>query len=618
MTQEMEKEKNKNHEEFKFQAEISKVLDIVINSLYTDKSIFIRELISNSSDALEKLRYISLTEKNYKDSETPLEIHVDFDEKENKIIFKDTGVGMTKNQLKTDLGTVAHSGVLEYISKAKTKEDLQLIGQFGVGFYSAFMVAEKVVVKTSSYAKNSKSYKWESDGKNTFTIDEIKNHPRGTTIEIFLKEDCKEFTNADTVKETIKTHSNFISFPIFVKDERINTIDAIWTKAKSEITDEQYNEFYKFISNDMSDPKFRLHFKTDAPLAIDALLFIPETNVEKMGFRQLEDSEVSLYCKKILIDSKVKNILPKWLRFVKGVVDSPDLPLNISREALQDSAVITKIRNILTKRVLKLFSEKAKKEEEKYLEFYKEFSAYLKEGIVQDFQRKDDISKLLRYESMKEKKYISIDEYIKNKKEDQKEIYYMTGSSYEALEASPYVEMFRKKDVDVLFAYEPVDDFVFQNLSEYNGTKIVSADSAKLDIADEEKKENVADIEALAKWIKDEVLKDKIKEVKLSSRLVDSPALLTSEGMTQGMQKFMSMMNKQQGMGANMGAGMNDLEINPDHPIIEKLAGLRATNEEFARELTEQIYDNAVILAGLNTDFRKYVQRMNKIIEKSI
>ncbi|MFA5479801.1 MAG: molecular chaperone HtpG [Candidatus Muiribacteriota bacterium] len=612
----MSTEMERNHEEFKFQAEISKVLDIVIHSLYTDKSIFIRELISNASDALEKLRYVSLTEKDYRDSDLPFEIKITLDKENKKVIIADTGVGMTKDELKKNLGTIAHSGALEYLSKAKTKEDLQLIGQFGVGFYSAFMVADKVVVTTTSYKKNAKTYKWESDGKNSFTIDEIDSTSRGTTIEIFLKEENLDFTDDFKVKEIIKKHSNFISFPINVNDEKINTIDAIWTKNTSEITDDQYNEFYKFVSNDFSGPKFRIHFKADAPLAIDALLFIPENNIEKLGFRTLEDSEVSLYCKKILIEHKAKNILPKYLRFVKGVVDSADLPLNISRETLQDSAIITKIRNVLTKRIFKHLNEQAKNEPEKYLEFYKEFSVYLKEGIATDFDRKTDLMKLLRFESLNNKKYVSLDEYVKEKKEDQKEIYYMTANDYDSAAASPYIEMFRKKEIDVLLTYEQVDDYILSQLPEYEGMKIVSVDSANLEVKNEDKKEGIADIESLAKWLKDEVYKDRVKEVKISSRLVDSPAILVSEGMTQGMQRFMQAMNKNDKMPGF--TGMNDLEINPDNEIIKKIAVLRATDEEFAKELSEQIFDNATILAGLNTDVKKLVSRMNKIIEHAI
>ncbi|MCK9224831.1 MAG: molecular chaperone HtpG [Candidatus Muirbacterium halophilum] len=612
----MSKQMEKQHKEFKFQAETNKMLDIVIHSLYTDKSIFLRELVSNASDALEKMRYISLTQNDYTDKEIGFNINIELDEKSNKVIIKDTGIGMNFDELKKNLGTIAHSGALEYLSKVKNEKDLQLIGQFGVGFYSAFMVADKVIVKTRSYQKDSKTYKWESDGKTSYTIDETDVLPRGTQIEIFLKEDNKDFTNDYTVKDIIKKHSSFIAFPVFVGEEKINTVEALWTKNTSEVTTEQYNEFYKFISNDFQEPMFNIHFSTDAPISINSILFLPESNVEKLGFRGLEDSEVGLYCKKILIEPKAKNILPKWLRFVKGVVDSEDLPLNISRETLQDSTLITKIRNILTRKVIKFLEEQSKKDKEKFEKFYKEFSVFIKEGIVTDFERKNDLTTLLRYETLNNKELTSFDQYIENMKEGQEEIYFITGSNHNSLKASPYIEVFAKKGLDVIFAYEPVDDFVFQHFTEYKGKKIVSVDSAKLDL-DEKKTEGIADIEALAKWMKDEVLKDKVKEVKISNRLVDSPAILVSEGMTQGMQRFMQAMN-QSGQGSEMPTGLNDLEINSDNEIIKKLTTLRNTNKKLAEEITEQLFDNAAILAGLTTDFKSLVTRMNKIIETAI
>jgi molecular chaperone HtpG len=612
----MAKQMEKEHKEFKFQAETNKMLDIVIHSLYTDKSIFIRELVSNASDALEKMRYISLTQNDYNDKETGFEIHIELDKDNNKVIIKDTGLGMDYDELKKNLGTIAHSGALEYLSKAKDQKDLQLIGQFGVGFYSAFMVAEKVVVTTRSYKKDSKTYKWESDGKTSYTIDETEQNTRGTSIEIYLKEENKDFTEEWKVKDIIKTHSSFISFPVFVGEEKINTVEAIWTKNPSEVTQEQYNEFYKFTTNDFQDPMFNIHFSADAPISINSILFLPESNVEKLGFRGIEESEVGLYCKKILIEPKAKNILPKWARFVKGVVDSEDLPLNISRETLQDSTIITKIRNILTRKIIKFLEEQSKKDKEKFEKFYNEFSVFIKEGVVTDFERKNDLTPLLRYETLNNKELTSFDQYIENMKEDQKEIYFITGANHETLKASPYIEVFAKKGLDVIFAYEPVDDFVFQHLTEYKDKKIVSVDSAKLDL-EHKNTEGTADIEALAKWMKEEVLKEKVKEVKLSNRLVDSPAILVSEGMTQGMQRFMQAMN-QSGQGGAMPTGLNDLEINAENEIIKKLATLRTTNNQLAQEITEQLFDNAAILAGLNTDYKTLVNRMNKIIEKAI
>jgi len=356
-----------------FQAETRKVLDIVINSLYTERDIFLRELISNSADALEKFRHHSLVEQIEFDAHVPLEITINGDDKNHTLTISDSGIGMTREEVETNLGTIAHSGsgqFWEQLAEAAQK-DVNLIGQFGVGFYSAFMAAKKVVVQTRSW-DGSEGCEWESDGGGTYTIKPCEGLHRGTKIIIELKDDAQQYATKFAIERIIKQYSSFVSFPILVEGEKINTIQAIWTRSKNEITEEEYTEFYKFIGNAVDDPQYRLHFSADAPLAINALIYVPSENFEIMGMGRTQPG-VNLYCQKVLIDQHSENILPEWLRFLKGVVDSEDLPLNISRQALQDNALVFKLRKVLTKRFIKYLKEEAKNNPETYAAFWKNF-----------------------------------------------------------------------------------------------------------------------------------------------------------------------------------------------------------------------------------------------------
>jgi molecular chaperone HtpG len=345
----MAKEKTKT-ETKEFQAEVKKLLDIVIHSLYTERDIFVRELVSNAADALEKFRHQSLSEEEVFDSHVPLEITIDVDEENHSLTITDTGIGMNREELEANLGTIAHSGSNTFLSDLAeaAKKDVSLIGQFGVGFYSAFMAGRKVRVLSRSYVPEAEGYEWSSDGSGSYTLTPEKGLRRGTKIIVELKDDAHEFANEDKIKQIITQYSNFVPFPIKVKGETVNTVQALWTRNKNEIKEEEYTEFYKFIGNAFDDPKYQLHFTADAPLAINALLFVPKENIERLGFGRMK-SGVNLYCQKVLIEQHSENILPEWLRFLKGVVDSEDLPLNISRQALQDSALVAKLKQVLTK-----------------------------------------------------------------------------------------------------------------------------------------------------------------------------------------------------------------------------------------------------------------------------
>ena len=614
-----------------FQAEVKKLLDIVIHSLYTERDIFVRELISNGADALEKFRHQRLLEEEVFDSHVPLEITIAVDEKNHTLTIADTGIGMTREELETNLGTIAHSGSNTFLAELAeaAKKDVSLIGQFGVGFYSAFMAGKKVRVLSRSYIPDAEGYEWASDGSGSYTLTPEKGLRRGTRIIVELKDDAHEFANEDKIKQVIKQYSNFVSFPIKVNGETVNTVQALWTRNKNEIKEEEYADFYKFIGNAFDDPGLRLHFTADAPLAINALLFVPKENIERLGFGRMK-SGVNLYCQKVLIEQHSENILPEWLRFLKGVVDSEDLPLNISRQALQDSALVAKLKQVITKRFLKFLVEQAGKDAEKYNEFFAEFGIYLKEGATSDYAYRDEIAKLLRFESSKSEagKLISLADYVERVAEGQKEIYYINGPSRTAAESGPYVEAFQKRDIEIIYTLEPIDDFVMNHLGEFDGKKLVSADRADLDLSaikstgDAEEKQDESSLEpevvkSLTGWIK-EVLGGKVKEVIVSKRLVGSPAIIVNPDgyMTSTMERVMQAARLEKGEPLQE-LGNKNLEINTEHPLIRQLSLLRGTDEEFAKNAIEQVFDNALIQAGLMVDPRKMVERSYKILERA-
>ena len=383
-----------------FQAETKQVLDIVVNSLYKDKEIFVRELISNASDALEKLRRTQLTEKEILDDNLELEINLTTDDSANQLIIQDFGIGMSEEELIRNLGTIAHSGSKEFLEALKEdgEKNDALIGKFGVGFtvYLWLLILFKFIRVPGR--KRGKGYCWESDGGGTYQIDEIDGQRRGTKIVIKLKDDFSDYAKEERIKDIVKKYSAFVQFPVSVNGEKVNTVDAIWLRSKSEVKDEEYEEFYKFQANDYEAPLMRMHFSADAPLEINSLLFVPKRNMEKMGMFRNEN-KVALHCRKVLIDAEPKNLFPEWLRFLRGVVDSSDLPLNVSRETMQDSELLRKLNQVLTKRFLRFLNEQANKKEETYLEFWNEFGALIKEGVATDFSYKDDLAKLLLFES---------------------------------------------------------------------------------------------------------------------------------------------------------------------------------------------------------------------------
>lgn len=613
---------------FEFQAETKKLLDIVINSLYTERDVFVRELISNAADALEKYRHESLTAENPFDEHVPLEITIDLNEDKKQLTITDTGSGMTRDELSSNLGTIAHSGSNSFLAELAeaARKDVSLIGQFGVGFYSAFMAGSTVRVQSRSW-DGSEGNEWVSDGAGSFTISECPGLHRGTKIIIELKDDAHDYAQKWKVESIIKQYSAFVPFPIKLDGETVNTVQALWTRNRAEIKEEEYIEFYKFIGNATDDPMYRLHFSADAPLAINALLFVPQENFESMGFGRVPPG-VNLYCQRILIDQHSENILPEWLRFLKGVVDSEDLPLNISRQALQDNALVAKLRRVITKRFLKFLDEEAKKDEEAYLKFWKTFGIYLKEGLTSDYEFQKELGKLVRFESSKSKDGtpISLADYVLRMSPDQEEIYYINGPNRVALESGPYTEMFRKKDVEILYTMEPIDDFVLSHLGEFDGKKLISADRADLSLkedqsssdADNAKESESLDektVEALISWLK-KTLENKVADVSVSQRLVDAPAMIVNPDghMTSSMERVMAASRSEKGIMGEV--SKKNFEINSSSQLIGKLSELMVTDETFAAEVALQIYDNAMIQAGLTVDPLEMVERNYRILGK--
>ena len=609
-----------NVEKHEFQAEIKQLLDIVIHSLYTEKEIFVRELISNSSDALEKIRHVKLTEKNIFDKDLDLEIKISTDDTANTITIQDFGIGMTKDELVKSLGTIAHSGSKQFLEALKQggEKNENLIGQFGVGFYSAFMVANEVKVYSRSWKEDEPGHVWTSSGAGEYEIAEVEGQRRGTKIVVFLKDDDKQFASDSTIKEIVKRYSSFVQFPIKLNGDVVNTIDALWLRSKSEIKDEEYTEFYKFQANAWDEPRYRLHFSADAPLSINSLLFVPQENPERAGLGRI-DPGVALYCRKVLIDSKPDELLPEWMRFAKGVVDCEDLPLNISRETMQDKSLLQKLGKVITKRFLKFLAEEAKKRPEQYQEFFDKFGFFIKEGVAIDFTYKDELSKLLYYESstLEKGQRTSLADYVSRMKDDQKEIYYILGQNREAIESGPYLEGFKARGVEVLFLYEAVDEYVMSNLREYEEKILVSADQGDLKLDDapvpnDEGSLSEDESKGLCSWLK-ETIGDRVKEVKVSTRLVDSPSMaLSPDAMSSQMRRMMRQMGQDSGV-------PNEVlfEINPRHSLMINLNQQRQSNPDLAKLIALQAFDNSLIAAGLLEDPREMVTRTYEILSQA-
>lgn len=616
---------------YEFKAEVKKLLDILVHSLYTSREIFLRELISNGSDALDKLRFESNRGTQIIDNELPLEIRIDFDEKKKKITVADTGIGMTRDEVIANIGTIAKSGTEEFIRLvAETKADANnIIGKFGVGFYSVFMVAKEVVIKTKSFKNDEPAVIWKSDGLGDYEISETdETVKRGTQIEIELKEDAAEFAGKWKLEQIIKKHSSFISFPIFLGGEKVNTISAIWREPKTSVTKEQYREFYKFLTYDNEEPMDTIHKSVDAPIQFNALLFIPSKSFE-FFWMDRENYGLDLYVRRVLIQHKNKDLLPEYLSFIKGVVDSEDLPLNISRETLQENLVFSKISSSVTSTVLSFLIEKAKNDKEGYIKFWKEHGRIFKLGYT-DFTNHEKYNELIRFNSSScsdKEELCSLEEYVSRMKQDQKEIYYISGSSRDSIMSDPHFEIFKKKGLEVLFMYDPVDEFVVSSIrkyKEYDFKSVVNADLKKI----EKFESKSGDSDNIEKLSGDDekhfssllskmklILGDKVVEVRESKRLVDSAACLISgeDDISAAMHKIMKMANQ------NMGAQKKIMEVNPNHKLVRNLLKVYKTSadDEYLIKVTEHLYESSLLQEGNLDDPHELIRRMNLLLEDS-
>jgi len=618
---------------FEFKAETKKLLDILVHSLYTSKDIFLRELISNASDALDKLRFESNKGTDIVDKDMPLEIKIGFDDKNNIISITDTGIGMTRDELIANIGTIAKSGSEEFLKQLSENKDAanNIIGRFGIGFYSVFMVAKEVVIKTRSYKKDEVAVEWKSDGLGDYEISDIDGEvSRGTTIEIYLKDETKEFAEKYRLESIIKKHSNFITFPIYLENEKINTIAAIWREPKSSLKKEQYDEFYKFLTYDSEEPLETIHTSVDAPIQFNSLLFIPKKSYEFWRFNR-EDYGLDLYVRRVLIQHQNKDLLPEYLSFVKGVVDSEDLPLNISRETLQENIIFTKISQSVTSNVLSHLTKIAKDSPEKYIDFWKEHGKIFKLGYM-DFTNAEKYQALLRFnssESSAEKEFVSLEDYVSRMKKDQKEIYYAVGTNKEAIDLNPHLEIFKAKGLEVLYLYDPVDEFVVSSIRKHKEFDFKSVDGVNLQ--DLEKLEDVLkDEEPKEKFSKEddkvfgrlmikmkEILGERVTEVHESKRLKGSPSCLINpdDTMSSTMQKILKMSNQ----GMAMPAQKRLMEINKDHKLIRNLVNVFKKDEgdPFIVDTTEQLYESALLLEGSLEDPHKLVNRLNRMLTEA-
>jgi molecular chaperone HtpG len=608
-------------EEFEYRAEMKQLLHLIVHSLYTHPEIFLRELISNASDALNKIRFRMLLDKNVVDPDADLRIMIHLDQKHQTFSIEDTGIGMNKEELINEIGTVAKSGTVEFLQKLqKDKQTLDgnLVGQFGVGFYSVFMVTDQVTIETRHADPDSQGYRWTSGGEGKFAIQNTEKEKRGTVISFKLKDEMKEFCEEYTVKSIIKKYSNFVDFPIFVGKEQVNRVTALWQKRKDDIKDDEVNEFYKFLTNDVHPPLGYLHLAIEGAVNFKALVFVPDTAPPFYMKTDLEKT-LQLYSNKIFIQDNCQELLPEYLRFLRGVVDTEDAPLNISREWTQTSPIMAKIRNTLTGKILTFLDEWAKNETAKYRKFYRNFGPLFKTGVSTDFSNRERIIDLLRFESTAtgEDELTSLREYVTKMKPDQKNIYYIGGEHRDIILKNPNLEYFRKHDIEVLLLTDPMDLFLVPTLHKYDEKEIKSIEKADIDLesgeAEEERlSENLTG--SLIKVFKD-VLGDRVADVLESKRLVESPVTLVSgkEAMDNQIEKMMKVLDKQ------FTGSKKTLEINTGHPLIKNLAGIILADEKdpLLRQCVLQLYESAVLIDGNLGSPAEFVRRMNEIMEKA-
>ena len=617
-------------EKLNFQTEVKQLLNLMIHSLYSNKEIAIRELISNASDATDKLRFEALDNDKLYEGDSDLKVIVDFDSKANTLTITDNGIGMDRDDLVNNLGTIARSGTKEFLANMSgdNKKDANLIGQFGVGFYSSFIIAKEVTVQTRK-AANPQAYSWSSQADGEFTINEIEKESRGTSVILKLKDDEKEFTDAWRLQSIIRKYSDHISIPIQMyktdmkKDElvkleeleTINNTNAIWTRAKSEIKQKEYEEFYKSLSYDSEEPLAYYHNRVEGKTEYTSLLYLPKKAPFDLYDRENNNS-IKLYVRKVFVMDANEKLIPQYLRFVKGVIDSQDLSLNVSREILQDSPLVDSIKSGVTKRVLSSLQTMSEKEPEKYQSFWNEFGKVLKEGPAEDFANKESIAKLLRFASSNtDEQSVSFESYIKNMPKEQESIYYITADTYQAAKNSPHLEIFKQKNIEVLLLSDRVDEWLVSSLHEFDGKKLQSIAKGDLDLGKldtEEQKAEKEKIEKEAKSIVEKIKKslgDKVKEVKVTHRLTNSPACLVvgEHDISGNLERILK------AAGQSTPENKPILEVNPNHELIKKLEKIE--ENQLFNDYSSVIFDQAILAEGGQLDDPiGYVNKVNKFL----
>ncbi len=605
-----------------FRTEVRQLLDILANALYTDREIFLRELISNASDALNRIQFELLTNRDILDPEAELAIRVSSDEEAGTITISDTGIGMTREELIENLGTIAHSGARAFLQQLEEgKQPVEIIGQFGVGFYSAFMVADEVEVITRSYRLDARAWRWRSDGKETYTLEEAEKPTRGTEVILHLKEDAKEFASPWRLKQIIRKHSNYIAFPIYVGDEVVNERNAPWRKSPQEMNEEAYVDFYKQLTLDSEPPLLHLHFVTDAPVNIRSLLYIPRKGGISAVARR-EEYGLRLYAHNVLIQQRNKDLLPPHFRFVEGVVESEDVPLNISRETVQSSLVISQIRRALNKRLLKALKAMMEERPEDYAVFWREYAPFIKEGIITQPFAHEELVPLLRFHTtaLEGEALTSLGDYVARMKDEQEAIYYILGDSLESLRRSPHLDPFRARDLEVLLLVDPVDGLVMQTVREFEGKPLRNADDPALNLPPlEEKGEEepltTEQFEALRERAK-AILGERVQDVRSSQVLRDSPARLVSAegGAARDFEQVRRLIEKDYETAPRI------LELNVRHPLIRSLAErvVQQPDDPLIELAIEQLYDNLLLLEGLHPHPASMVPRLQRLLEAAV
>lgn len=623
-----------------FQTEVNQLLKLMIHSLYSNKEIFLRELVSNASDAIDKLRFEAISESKLYEDDTELKISLAFDKDAKIITISDNGIGMSRDEVVENIGTIAKSGTKQFLESltGDQKKDANAIGQFGVGFYSSFIVADRVTLKTRrAGASADQAVLWDSTGEGQFSIETIEKAKRGTEITLHLKEDDIEFLDGFRLRNIIRKYSDHITVPIemlkeavptgdeeeskeaeeVIEYETVNSASALWTRTKSDISDEEYTEFYKHVGHDFEEPLARSHNQVEGKYEYTSLLFIPKRAPFDMWDRERQHG-IKLYVRRVFIMDETEKLMPNYLRFVKGIIDSNDLPLNVSREILQNSKVLDNIRSGSVKKILGLLEKMANNEPDNYKTFWKEFGRVMKEGPGEDFANRDKIAKLLRFSSTlddKEEQEVSLDDYISRMKEGQKDIYYITADSFAAAKNSPHLEVFRKKGIEVLLLADRVDEFLMSSLPEYEGKSISSVARGELDLGEMEDEEEKKEQEKTQEEFKDFIEKvtksmgDEVKEVRMTNRLTDSPAcLVTGE---QDMSANLERLLKQAGQ--DVMGHKPIFELNPEHPLVQRLKS-ESEGERFD-DWVRIMFEQALLSEGGQLeDPATFVSRLNKML----